>query len=180
VWRRRITGRLRRSGASRLARRLVRRTSALLSPSARSEARATALPRRLRWLRVGSIGPVGEPLGSYVVRDLLRRPLGPGDRPLDLVLVAGSSTGGPDRLAGPVVDALIACERRGVPTVLVATTATDLETDVAAVCWEVACTDAATAAAAGRSAGGERTHLVSVDGAPHSGRIAALLAMLDE
>lgn len=179
TWRQRLAGRLHRSTAARRTSRLARRAAAWLSPSVRADARGTTLPLRYRWLRIGSVGPVSQPLAGYVVRDLLRRPLAPGDRPLDLVLVPGASTGGPSRLAGPVVDALIDCERTSVPTVLLAAAPADLETDVAAVCRDIAYIDDATAAAARPLAGPERTHLVTGAALPHNEVLQALLAAVD-
>ncbi|MFW6033820.1 MAG: hypothetical protein ACOC9R_01685 [bacterium] len=179
TWRQRLAGRLRRSGTVEGARRLARRTAAWLSPSVRAEARETTLPLRHRWLRIGSVGPVPAPFAGYVVRDLLRRPLAPTDRPLDLVLVPGASTGGPSRLAGPVIDVLIDCERRSVPTVLLASDPADLRTDVAAVCRDIACTDTATAAAARPLAGPERSRLVMGGNLPHNELPEALLAIMD-
>lgn len=179
TWRQRVSGRLRRSTAVRWTSRLSRRTAAWLSPSVRAEARGTTLPLRYRWLRIGSIGPVTGPFAGYVVRDLLRRPLAPSDRPLDLVLVPGASAGGPSRLAGPLVDALIDCERTSVPTVLLAAEPADLETDVAAVCRDIACADTATAATARKLAGPERTHLVIDGKLPHNEVLQALVAVAD-
>ncbi|WP_129665215.1 hypothetical protein [Phytoactinopolyspora endophytica] len=97
-----------------------------------------------------------EPIGD------LRPDRGPrGDRP---VLVPGKSAGGPDRLDGNVVDALIDCEHSGAATVLLAGEAGDLDTPVAAVCRYAAAAQPDVAEEARRRFGVERVYAVdSVD-----------------
>lgn len=153
--------RLRRSSLSTVVRRYGRRTKARISPSARAEARTTALPRRYRWLRIGSAGRIDGPVGQLVVRNLLERPLRPRERQIDLVLVPGVSLGGPDRLDGPMVDVLIACERSSTRTVLVAAAPTDLRGPLIAVCRDVISDDNATIDQARRLVGEARTHATS-------------------
>ncbi|MBA0123929.1 hypothetical protein H0B56_00040 [Haloechinothrix sp. YIM 98757] len=113
-------------------------------------------------LRIGALGPVPGPVGELVDRDLLAEHGQAGceadDPGVDLVLVPGAGGGGPARLSGAVLDALIRCERHTVPTVLVATAHTDLDTPVAAVCRDVAGTDTEVLGDARRRFGYDRVH----------------------
>lgn len=106
----------------------------LFSKTERAEARATALPRGYRWLRLGSVGPVNGPAAGYVRRDLLIHPLADGDSPLDAVLVTAAVLDAPDRLAEPAIDALIECEKRSVPTVFVGQSDADVAGPVPGLC----------------------------------------------
>ncbi|SNR27018.1 hypothetical protein SAMN06265360_1019 [Haloechinothrix alba] len=113
-------------------------------------------------LRIGALGPVPGPAGELVDRDLLaedgQRGYEASDPGVDLVLVPGAGDGGPARLSGAVLDALIRCERYTVPTVLVAAGHADLDTPVAAVCRDIAGTDAEVLGDARRRFGSDRVH----------------------
>lgn len=117
-------------------------------------------------LRIASIGEVDAPVAEFVGRDLLD-PSSTDAEKLDLVLVPGASLGGPGRLAGEVIEAFIECERRGVPTLLLAATVADLETPVAAVCRAVAGDDPVVVEHARSRFGADRVHgLPRVAGRP--------------
>ncbi|MQA61474.1 MAG: hypothetical protein GEU86_08245 [Actinophytocola sp.] len=115
-------------------------------------------PQSKAELRIASIGEVDAPVAEFVGRDLLADPPGTAAETLDLVLVPGASLGGPWRLAGEVIEAFIECERRGVPTLLLAGTAADLETPVAAVCRAVAADDPVVVEHARSRFGADRVH----------------------
>lgn len=113
-------------------------------------------------LRVGALGQVPGRVGELVDRDLLDgygQAGGEADDPgVDLVLVPGAAGGGPARLSGSVIDVLIRCERHTVPTVLIATEHADLDTPVAAVCRDVAGTNAEVLGDARHRFGSDRVH----------------------
>jgi hypothetical protein len=105
---------------------------------------------------------------KYVVLDRASAKPISGTQPVDasaaeagLVLITGPDAGGPDQLTGELVDVLIACEQRGTATVLLAGTAGDLDTPVAAVSRYIATDQADVAKEAQRRFGAERVHMVS-------------------
>lgn len=130
----RLARRLARSAPAVWGRQARRRLATLLSAAARSEARATSLPRGYRWMKLGSVGAIHGPAAGYVRRDLLTHPLADGDSPLDAVLVTTAVLDTPDRLDETVADALIECEKRSVPTVFVARSDADLTGPLPGLC----------------------------------------------
>lgn len=129
--------------------RLVRRRStspvsepaSLPTPDLASEAgvppAASDHSPRYPALRVATIGPVAAVPGGVETTDLTSRanaPVAGGQLHLDVVLVPGPSEGGPTQLDRATRQLLLACEEQDVPTVLVATRVSDLETDLAGLC----------------------------------------------
>jgi hypothetical protein len=153
----RLARRVRRWRIAGHTHRLARRLR-LLAPSSRAAADATALPGRYRWLRIGTLGEVGEP-ARLAVCDLLSDGTGAADG-LDLVVVPGGAAGGPAELSDGVVTAIIACERAAVPTVLLAADIGDLATSLISVCRDIASSDPAVIDAARAQVGTARAHLL--------------------
>ncbi|NDL57429.1 hypothetical protein [Phytoactinopolyspora mesophila] len=79
----------------------------------------------------------------------------------ELVLIVGKEAGGPDQLAGGLVDVLVECERRGTASVLLAGAADDLDTPVAAVCRYVVTDQPDVGEEARRRFGAERVRVVA-------------------
>ena len=130
----RLARRLARSAPAARARQARQRLAPLFSPAARTAARGTSLPRGYRWLRLGSIGVIDGPVAGYIRRDLIARPLTEAEPSLDAVLVTAAVPGAPDRLDERVVDALIECERRSIPTIFVAHSGTDVTSPLPGLC----------------------------------------------
>lgn len=91
-------------------------------------------PPRYPALRLATLGPVDGVPPGIATTHLGSRPPVAGFIEHDLVLVPGVRGGGPGSLDDRTRRWLLACEERGIPTVLVADHLDDLCTDVATVC----------------------------------------------
>jgi hypothetical protein len=152
--------------------------------------RAVALlppPPRYPAFRLATLGPVdGVPTGISTT-DLHARPPASGPIEHDVLLVPGVRRGGPSRLDDLTRRWLLACEERGIPTVLVSDHLDDLRTEVAAVCRYQATWRPAVAAAA-TAAFGETAVIplpLAVDTSrfhprPHDGRSSPIVLVVDD
>ena len=151
---RRLLARVRRSAPFVIATRLTRIAAVATAADVRTTSRSRGLPIRYWWLRTAAIGNIVGPPQA-----LAGRPARMARGPLDLVLVAGAGADGPRRLF-EIADELIASERYSTPTVLIATSVGDLDTEVAAVCRHIATDDPLVARGSRARFGTGRTVLV--------------------
>lgn len=149
----------------------LKRLRARTSPAGRAEARRTRLPFRYRGFRMATIGPVGPPIDHLAVRDILADGR-PAPLPYDTAVVAGEAD-----LTPEVVDALIECERTSTPTLLLATAPEHLESELAAVCTDIATADRGIYTAASAKAGVERIHRLPDDPTDVRGWLSALISL---
>lgn len=147
---RRLLTKLRNSSSPRIGSQLARAAAVAISPNGRSAARRSGLPMRYWWARTAAIGTIDGPPGALAGSWT-------SDRRLDLVLIGGA--GGPLRLID-IAEQLITCERHSTPTVLIASSTSDLDTEVAGVCRYIATDDHRVADESRRRFGIGRTVLV--------------------